>query len=173
MKSTTNQISKNHSLLSQTMTASAQVYLILGALMLLGPAALGALRLWTGAGADAYWSTAANWNPAGAPQNGDDLGFTAGMPRQTSTNDLAGRQFNSLIFSGATNSYTLFGGPFWLSTGVNSLQSSGTVSLNFVNIRLNANQEFIADGSQLSFGGEVDLNGHTLTLRTTTSNATL
>src|SRR5262245_41737501 len=68
-----------------------------------------ALRLWTGAGPNAFWSTPANWNPAGPPQSGDDLGFLAGMPRQDSTNDLTGRSFHSTIFNGAGADYTLFG----------------------------------------------------------------
>src|SRR5215471_18708455 len=89
------------------------------------------LRLWTGAGPNGFWSTTSNWNPAGVPQDGDDLGFVAGMARQTNTNDLSGRTFHSFIFNGSGSSYTLFGNPVTLSTGVNSLLTLGLASINF------------------------------------------
>ena len=41
-----------------------------------------ALRTWTGAGANAFWSTPSNWSPSGAPQNGEDLLFPANAPRR-------------------------------------------------------------------------------------------
>ncbi len=137
-----------------------------------GVGAWAALRLWTGAGPNAFWSTAANWNPAGPPLNGDDLGFLAGMARQTSTNDLAGRTFHSIIFNGAGANYTLFGNPVTLVAGVNDL-GGAQGSLNFSVVTLSADQEFIADGSRFNVSSDVALNGHTLTLRATTSNSTV
>lgn len=130
-----------------------------------------ALRLWTGAGPNDLWSTPANWNPAGAPQNGEDLGFLAGAPRQTSTNDLIGRTFHSFIFNGAGADYTLFGNSIALSAGANTL-GTARGSLNFSLVTLAANQEFIADDSHFNVSSDVALNGHTLTLRATTSNST-
>lgn len=129
-----------------------------------------ALRLWTGAGANALWSTPANWNPAGPPQNGDDLSFLGGFPRQVSTNDLVGRSFHSFIFNGAGADYTLFGNPVTLSAGVNSL-GTARGSLNFSLVTLAADQVFIADGTRFNVSSDVALNGHTLTLRSTTSNS--
>jgi hypothetical protein len=136
----------------------------LGTLLLAASTAHGALRLWTGAGPNALWSTAANWNPAGSPQDGDDLSFVAGFPRQTSTNDLAGRAFHSFIFNGAGANYTLFGNPVTLSAGANTL-GTARGSLNFSLVTLAANQDFIGDGSQFNVSSDVALNGHTLTLR--------
>ena len=130
-----------------------------------------ALRLWTGSGANALWSTTANWNPAGVPQDGDDLFFPAGSARQTSTNDLAGRAFHSFVFNGASSSYRLWGNAVTLSGGINSLQSPpGVASVNF-NLTLSADQTFIADGSQFNVSGSVALGGHSLTLRATSSNS--
>ena len=148
----------------------ARGVVVLGALVLSVSSGHAALRLWTGSGPNAFWSTSANWNPAGAPQNGDDLAFVAGMLRQTNTNDLSGRSFHSLIFNGTSSSYTLFGNAVTLSAGVNSLQSPGLASVNF-SVTLTGDQEFIADGSQFNVSGDVALNGHTLTLRATSSNA--
>ena len=77
--------------------------------------------------------------------DGDDLSFVVGFPRQTSTNDLAGRAFHSFIFNGAGADYKLFGNPVTLSAGANTL-GTARGSLNFSLVTLAANQEFIGDG---------------------------
>ena len=59
--------------------------------------ASGTTRTWDGGGGTANFSTAANWNPDGAPANGDDLVFPAAAPT-TVTNDLSSRTFGSLSF---------------------------------------------------------------------------
>jgi len=46
-------------------------------------------KAWTGGGADNNWSTAANWNPTGAPTNGASLAFPAGASRLSNHNDIA------------------------------------------------------------------------------------
>ncbi len=49
-----------------------------------------ATATWDGGGADALWTTAANWVGDLAPQAGDDLVFPAGAARLTSVNDYPG-----------------------------------------------------------------------------------
>src|SRR5262245_47938719 len=49
-----------------------------------------AVRVWTGLGADANWSTPANWAGAVAPQADDNLVFGAGGLQHTNVNDFAG-----------------------------------------------------------------------------------
>lgn len=134
-----------------------------------GPSAA-ALRLWTGAGANGYWSTPANWNPAGAPQSGDDLAFPAGAPRQANTNDLTGLALNSLVFGAGAANYALSGNGLSLAAGINSLQGPGGAAVNLP-LTLAASQRFTADGVTLNLGGNIVLGGYDLTLRATSSNS--
>src|SRR4030095_13019832 len=55
------------------------------------PVARAATITWTGADPSGYWSAPANWSPAGAPVNGNDLVFPGGLPpgHMVSTNDVA------------------------------------------------------------------------------------
>ncbi|MBM3892662.1 MAG: hypothetical protein FJ388_26385, partial [Verrucomicrobia bacterium] len=72
---------------------------------LLPPAATAANLTWTGLGADANWSTAANWGGL-APVNGDDLFF--GAPLQTANfDDIAGLTIGGLTFNPAAPAFTL------------------------------------------------------------------
>src|SRR5215467_4958067 len=59
------------------------------------------VRVWTGLGADANWSTAANWAGNVAPQADDNLVFPAGASQATNTNNFAaGTRFRSLTIQG-------------------------------------------------------------------------
>ena len=90
-------------------------------------------RLWTGGGANANWSTAANWNPADPPQNGDDLEFVDGAAGQSNNNDISGGLFRTLIFTGSDSTYTLSGNTITLSNGVSGwIQSSLEPVINFL-----------------------------------------
>ncbi len=78
---------------------------------------------WTGGGANANWSTAANWGGV-APVAGCDLDFAAATGLAT-TNDLAaGTQFGSLTFNAGAGAFTLNG---------NSVKLSGTITNNSAN----------------------------------------
>ncbi|MBB5787314.1 hypothetical protein [Jiangella mangrovi] len=64
-----------------------------------GPAqALGLTCRWTGAGADANWSTAPNWTDCGggAPGDGDGVVFGSGATQKDAVNDLGGTTFSIL-----------------------------------------------------------------------------
>ena len=64
-------------------------------------------RTWTGAGADANWTTPANWGGT-APAEGDKLVFPASATAYPATNDFtAGTRFDSIQID--SSSYT-FGG---------------------------------------------------------------
>src|SRR6185295_4194960 len=66
---------------------------------------------WTGADPSGYWSAPANWSPAGAPANGNDLVFPGGLPPEdkASTNDLADSFFRSIRFQ--ASGHTIRGNP--------------------------------------------------------------
>ena len=50
-------------------------------------------RSWTGAAGNGGWSSANNWNPTGAPQNGDSLSFYVNAG---TVNDLTDLRLNSI-----------------------------------------------------------------------------
>ena len=143
--------------------------------LLFGGAALpaeAALRLWTGAGSNAFWSTPANWNPAGPPQNGDDLIFPAGAPRRTSTNDLTARTFGFVFFNGASSDYELHGNAITLTGGLSAINTGVPTEAPQIIFPITLAQDlrFVADLGNLGVGN-VALAGHTLTFNTTSSNS--
>jgi autotransporter-associated beta strand protein len=79
-----------------------------------------ATHVWTGLGADANWTTAANWagNVAPNPSDGaDNLVFPAAALQLNNTNDFAaGTTFRSITFNGA--GYTIAGNQVRLLAGV-------------------------------------------------------
>ena len=120
-------------------------------------------RTWDDGGADANFSTGANWNPDGVPANGDDLVFPAVAPA-TVTNDLIGRSFGSLSFPAGT---TLAGNAFTLTGGITTSAAvifGGSVTIS-ANVTLGANQTFTCGGlGALSFNGSVGFGARTLTV---------
>ncbi|HXJ73432.1 MAG TPA: hypothetical protein VNM37_11280, partial [Candidatus Dormibacteraeota bacterium] len=115
----------------------------------------------------------ANWNPAGAPQSGEDLAFPAGAPQRTSTNDLTGRTFGFILFNGPNSDYELFGNGIILSGGLSSVSTAPLTKSPNLNLDITLAQDlrFVADDGGLGATRGVVLAGHTLTLNTTTSNA--
>ena len=116
-------------------------------------------RNWTGAASNHRWSTASNWNPAGAPQNGDSLTL-----RDYSTNDLIGLNLHS-IQSFSIGNCSIYGNGLSLSSGIHSAQD---VHLRVhCQITLSANQEFRllnALSADLLLTGGLNLNGFDLAL---------
>lgn len=93
-------------------------------LAFMAAASPGGVRIWSGTGADNYWSTAGNWEGGVAPvDNADDLVF-AGTARLDITNDLPAEwRFKTLTF--ATNA-----GPFALH---GNLVRTTASTMNIVN----------------------------------------
>ncbi len=124
---------------------------------------LAATRTWTGAGLDAKWSTAANWDGGvTAPVAGDDLVFPLGAAQLTSTNDLTlGTSFNSISLTGPVGGYYIGGNGIALVAG---LTADNAASNSFsVPITLTASQTFTVSGDRLNLGA-IDLGSNTLTL---------
>ncbi len=120
------------------------------------PRANAAARLWIGAGPNGLWSTAANWNPAGAPQNGDSLTFPIGNPFtvRSMVNDLANLTFDTLSFTGA--GYTLDGNALTLIQGVTDNHAG---ALN----RLRCDVQFTGGGGRFNSisAGQLEVSGTT------------
>lgn len=136
--------------------------------VLLSAGASAAAKTWSGAGADANWSTAANWSPAGAPVAGDDLIFPNGAARLANNNDTAaGTSYASISFTGPNPGYTLSGNAIQLSAGMTATNAA-TNLINFP-ITLAASQNFMITGDRVQFVGAINLNGNTLTLTTAAS----
>lgn len=135
----------------------------------------GAVRSWTGGGANAYWGTAENWAPAGTPQDGDDLVFPAGAARTANTNNLNSRTFNSITFNGAGGGFVLRGNAINLSGGISGQNTDGGNTVYIPISLASADQTFAtttATGT-LVVEGNVNLNGHNLTLSANTGALSL
>ena len=129
-------------------------------LALLPLTASAATKTWDGGGADDNWATTANWNPDGAPANGDDLTFGLGVPVSTS-NNLTGRTFGLLSFLRGT---TVAGNAFTLTGGVDANPLTGGNAIVTANLTLGANQTFNVDRSALELNGSVGFGSRVLTV---------
>ena len=84
-------------------------------------------RHWTGA-ISADWNIAANWNPAGVPQNGDNLIFDSSS-RTTMTNSIANLTVNNLTFSQSAD-FFLFGQAVTINGLILDPNGTGTLTVN-------------------------------------------
>ena len=121
------------------------------------------VRIWTGAGANAHWTTEGNWLGGIAPAGGEDLVFPAGTAQRTNVNTLpALTPIQSVTITG--DDYHIGGNPIVLAAGI-SANVPGGLAPNFqVPIVLGAAQTFANDGDDPLVLLDVDLNGHALTL---------
>lgn len=122
------------------------------------------IRVWTGGGADANWSTAANWggNPIAA---GDDLIFPSQATQLDNNNDLpSDTAFSSITLSGS--GYVIHGNALALSSasGIEAQNATGT---NILNVRVQLDTDLAFEcaqaGAVLIVNGDVDLQNHALT----------
>ncbi len=114
-----------------------------------------AIRVWSGGGPDANWSTAANWGGTGVPAGGDDLQFPA-TAFTTSNNDIVDLTLNSLSFT-TGNGYTLTGVGFSLVSSITAGNPAGTNRIN-INLSL-VSSAFTIDVTAsgiLNIGGVLD-----------------
>ena len=138
---------------------------VIGGACLIAHSAEAATKTWTGLGADANWTTAANWSPSGAPMAGDDLVFPAGASRLSNNNDTtAGTSYNTLSITGPAGGYILSGNAIQLAAGLTAENSAAnTVALP---ITLTASQTFTVSGDRLRLNGPIDLGPNILTVAT-------
>jgi fibronectin-binding autotransporter adhesin len=127
-------------------------------------AAQALVQIWTGA-VNGNWSEGGNWQSGSPPSDLDDLVFPAGEARDDTTNNLAGRTFNSITFS--RGRYELYGNTITLLKGIGAgnvdfwLHES-QVELDLI---LGASQTFRAyDRALLVVNGAVALGTNTLTI---------
>jgi len=87
------------------------------------PPASGLARIWTGAGPDAFWTTALDWSGQTPPGLGDDVLFPVNAPRRANTNELRSLLLNSVTWEGSNY---LHAGGFSLIDGLHMNAVSGT-----------------------------------------------
>ena len=117
---------------------------------------------WTGGAGNTLFSSGANWNPAGAPADGDALLF-ANSSAVNVTNDIAGRTFSGITASGsaavtlaAGNGFTLGGNINVLGSGV--LNIAVPITLNTASTFNLSNANFYAY-SAISGTGSITIEG--------------
>jgi len=142
------------------------------ALTLTTLASHGASKEWRGTVFNSRWSEPDNWDPRGAPQDGDDLNFEAsGFPNPQfplMTNDLTGLVVQNLAFP--SGSWQLRGNELGVRGAIGN-SGDGLVQINCA-IRLegvgassfSALSTLPSDTSDLRLTGPINLNGHTLVL---------
>jgi autotransporter-associated beta strand protein len=149
------------------------------ALSLLALTLSAAEKIWTGGVGDSLFSSAANWNPTGAPEDGDALLF-ANSSAVGATNDIVGRTFSGITASGsapvtlaAGNGFTLAGDINVFGSGVLNIAVPITldtaVTFNLTNANCYAYSAISGTGSITLEGGKslyakdaVDLAGVTV-----------
>lgn len=133
------------------------------------PQASAATITWDGGGSDNNMTTAANWNPNGAPSAGDDLVFPANITDRTVENDFsAATSFNSITFSGTAtqdSGYSITGNSMTLVAGINN-SMTGSLSAHSVSIPLilNGTQTFQSAGGTMAFTETLNVGSSALTL---------
>jgi autotransporter-associated beta strand protein len=97
----------------------------------------GAIKVWSGAGANSLWSNPFNWVGNLAPNPGDVLVFPPAAARAVNTNDFPSpTSFYGFTLGGSD--YFLFGNPITLSGGINATNTTGTNTL-LMNLQLPGN----------------------------------
>lgn len=143
--------------------------------MSVGLRAVAEVKTWTGAHATSHnWSAASNWDPSGAPRNGDDLIFPDPdiALKEVNTNNLVNLRLRSLTFQGNNALYHLWGNGITLSNALNAGHTGGVNTVQLDSISLGAGLEFRST-SVLILNSDVALNGFPLTLNTPAAAADL
>ncbi|CAN5431449.1 hypothetical protein BH20ACI1_BH20ACI1_12040 [soil metagenome] len=118
-----------------------------------------AVKTWDGGGADANWTTAANWVGDVAPAANDDLVFPADAAKFSANNNFFFQTtFRSIAITGGT--YIIGGNPFRLTDGLSV--KTGTQTINTA-ISLTKAQTFTAEDIAFVTIAAVRFGGFTLT----------
>jgi autotransporter-associated beta strand protein len=108
---------------------------------------------WAGTGADAKWSTAANWNPAAVPAENSPISFNNSL-NTSAVNDLAaGRAYAGLNFLPGAGPFVITGNE--LNPG--SFIANSSVAPQTLNLPLNLTQDvtLTISGAPLNLNGSV------------------
>ncbi len=119
---------------------------------------------WSGAGANGFWTNAANWVGNIAPANGDALFFPANAARLTNTNTVGGpSNLASITLSGSN--YVIISPTVTLAGGLTNSSSSGSNQLEAA-VALGADQVWWepASGVTLTLASNLDLSTFHLTV---------
>ncbi|MDW8310379.1 MAG: hypothetical protein RMK20_13475, partial [Verrucomicrobiales bacterium] len=125
-----------------------------------------ATRTWTGAGANGFWTNAANWNGGlTVPVNGDGLVFPAGATRLANTNAVGGPS-NLLFLTFTGSNYFVFSPPtLSLTNGLTNVTAVTFSNTLNAHVQVRANQFWsLTDKTTLTLIGDVGLNTFRLTL---------
>ena len=141
----------------------------------LTPRAFGEVKTWTGAHPTShFWNVASNWDPSGAPRNGDDLIFPDPdiALKEVNTNNIVNLRVRSLTFQGNNALYHLWGNGITLSNALNAGHTAGINTVQLDSITLGGGLEFRCT-SVLIVNSDVALNGFPLILNTPAAPADL
>ncbi|HVV00566.1 MAG TPA: hypothetical protein VHH88_04335 [Verrucomicrobiae bacterium] len=109
-----------------------------------------AVRVWTGGGADANWSTPANWLDNTVPGTGDSVAF-AGASQQANFNDISGLSLASVTFS--NGDFVLSGNPWTNTTAIMNAAGNNTIASDLTWGSVSGKSWNIASASELKLSG--------------------
>lgn len=125
----------------------------------------GAIRTWQGDGVNAFWTNRFNWDANIAPVPGDRLIFPLSAVRRIMTNNFPPHTtFALLQFAG--DNYQIYGNSIAVSNNIILLPAASGNVLR-TDLRLAEDTVVLGQGFvslQLTIGGDIDLNGHDLTI---------
>ncbi len=108
--------------------------------------------IWTGGGADANWSTAANWQAGTAPVAGDTLDFTGSTQTSPNNDFTADTAFGGLLFDNNAATFTLTGNEITLS-GLVENDATNTLQTLALPLHITAPVTFNSVSNDLSGSG--------------------
>src|SRR5256885_3090477 len=137
------------------------VSFLLFAALVVAPVA-NAQHTWTGGGANAKFSTTANWSPASAPIDGDALIFPAGASRLNGNNDLS-ITVDTITFG--DDAYVPVGNGFGVTNGIVFNNPTNAITAGFTGSTTTlVNPQTWTVGGQVTWSGALNLSGVGLTV---------
>lgn len=114
-------------------------------------------KTWTGGAEDALFSSSGNWDPAGAPENGDAL-FFSGSAAVGAVNDIQGLSLSGITVSGSgTVTLQNTGNGFTLAGDI-TLSGSGALNID-VPVSIDTDVTFNLSGAHLYAYGAISGTG--------------
>lgn len=124
----------------------------------------GAVRVWTGGGADGGWQNGGNWLGGTPPSSGDILVFTNTVRVANTNNFVSGTLFNGLSFSSPAGAFNLWGKPLSLGGGITNSQVVTPETITNLPITLTTTPTIsVVPNGSLILGTVISGNGFGLT----------
>ena len=100
--------------------------------LLVSTTASAAIFTWSGGGANASWSTTANWSNGTAPTTGNDLFFNNNTRTTPNVNNIGSLSIGTITFANPAGAFTISGSAINLGSITNTSANNQTLSLGVI-----------------------------------------